>query len=122
MKAYLLKNPIKIQWSLRVFLLITIISVFLSSNLYAKTAKEIDASVDVAIQRFYKQVRGAEEFVKASKGMLVMPNVVKGAFIIGGEYGEGALRVGGKSVDYYNTISGSIGFQKGRLKTLSFYL
>jgi lipid-binding SYLF domain-containing protein len=113
MKAYLLKNPIKIQWSLRVFLLITIISVFLSSNLYAKTAKEIDASVDVAIQRFYKQVRGAEEFVKASKGMLVMPSVVKGAFIIGGEYGEGALRVGGKSVDYYNTISGSIGFQIG---------
>ena len=45
--------------------------------------------------------------------MLVMPNVVKGAFIIGGEYGEGALRIGGKSVEYYNTISGSIGFQIG---------
>ncbi|MDH3798205.1 MAG: YSC84-related protein, partial [Desulfobacterales bacterium] len=113
MKADLIKNSIKIQWSIRVFLLLTIISVFLSSNLHAKTAKEIDASVDVAIERFYKQVKGAEEFVKSSKGMLVMPNVVKGAFIIGGEYGEGALRVGGKSVDYYNTISGSIGFQIG---------
>ena len=45
--------------------------------------------------------------------MLVMPNVKKGAFIVGGEYGEGALRVGGKSVDYYNTISGSIGLQIG---------
>ena len=45
--------------------------------------------------------------------MLVMPNVVKGAFIIGGEYGEGALRVGGETVGYYNTISGSIGFQIG---------
>ena len=86
---------------------------FFFSNLYAKTAKEIDVSVDVAIERFYKQVKGAKEFVKASKGMLVMPNVVKGAFIIGGEYGEGALRVGGKTVDYYNTISGSIGFQIG---------
>jgi lipid-binding SYLF domain-containing protein len=69
--------------------------------------------VEVAIERFYKQVKGAKEFVKASKGMLVMPNVIKGAFIIGGEYGEGALRVGGKSVDYYNTIAGSIGFQIG---------
>ena len=69
--------------------------------------------MDVAIGRFYKQVKGAEKFVKASKGMLVMPNVVKGAFIVGGEYGEGALRIGGKSVDYYNTISGSIGFQIG---------
>ena len=107
------KKSVKIRWSLRVLLLITIISVFLSGTLLAKTAKEIDASVDVAIERFYKQVAGAGEFVKASKGMLVMPNVVKGAFIVGGEYGEGALRVGGKSVDYYNTVSGSIGLQIG---------
>lgn len=113
MKSDLFDNSLKIQWAIRVFLSITIIGIFFASNLHAKTAKEIDASVDVAIQRFYKQVKGAKEFVKASKGMLVMPNVVKGAFIIGGEYGEGALRVGGKSVDYYNTISGSIGFQFG---------
>jgi lipid-binding SYLF domain-containing protein len=101
------------NWLVRCFLLFTVISAFLPSNSLAKTAKEIDASVDVAIKRFYKQVGGAEEFVKASKGMLVMPNVVKGAFIVGGEYGEGALRIGGKTVDYYNTISGSIGFQIG---------
>ncbi len=113
MKANVFKKSIKIQWLIRVFLLITLISAFLSSNLLAKTAKEIDTSVDVAIQRFYKQVEGANEFVKASKGMLVMPNVVKGAFIIGGEYGEGALRIGGKTVDYYNTVSGSIGLQIG---------
>ena len=113
MKADMFEKSIKIQWSIRVFLLITLFSVFSSTNLHAKTAKEIDASVNVAIQRFYKQVKGAKEFVKASKGMLVMPNVVKGAFIIGGEYGEGALRISGKSVDYYNTISGSIGFQIG---------
>jgi lipid-binding SYLF domain-containing protein len=93
--------------------LITVISAFLSSNSLAKTEREIDTSVDVAIERFHKQVKGAEEFVKTSKGMLVMPNVVKGAFIVGGEYGQGALRIGGKSVDYYNTISGSFGFQIG---------
>jgi lipid-binding SYLF domain-containing protein len=45
--------------------------------------------------------------------MLVMPNVIKGAFIVGGEYGEGALRIGGRSVGYYNIVSGSIGFQIG---------
>ena len=32
---------------------------------------------------------------------------------IGGEYGEGALRVGGKTAAYFNTISGSVGFQLG---------
>jgi lipid-binding SYLF domain-containing protein len=113
MKTDLFTNPIKIQWSLRVLLLITVMSVFLSSNLLAKTAREIDVSVDVAIERFHKQVIGTKELIAASKGMLVMPNVVKGAFIIGGEYGEGALRVGGETVGYYNTISGSIGFQIG---------
>ena len=113
MKINGFKKCTKFQWSVRVLLLIPIISAFLSINSLAKTAKEIDASVDVAIKRFYKQVGGAEEFIKASKGMLVMPNVVKGAFIIGGEYGEGALRIGGKTVDYYNTVSGSFGLQIG---------
>jgi len=113
MKTDLFAKSIKIPWSIRVLLLITVMSVFLSSNLFAKTAREIDVAVDVAIERFHKQVIGAKELIAASKGMLVMPNVVKGAFIIGGEYGEGALRVDGETVGYYNTISGSIGFQIG---------
>lgn len=45
--------------------------------------------------------------------MLVLPKVYKAGIGIGGEYGEGALLVGGKTVDYYNIISGSIGFQLG---------
>ena len=113
MRAMMLCRSNKIQWSIRIFLLITVFSFCLTNNLLAKTAKEIDTSVNAAIERFYKQVKGAEKYVKASKGMLVMPNVVKGAFIIGGQYGEGALRIGGKTVDYYNTVSGSIGFQIG---------
>ena len=113
MKTDKLKKCFKIKWLIRSLMLITVISAFLSSNSLAKTAKEIDASVDAAIERFYKQVKGAQEFVQKSKGMLVMPNVVKGAFIVGGEYGEGALRINGKTVDYYNTVSGSIGFQIG---------
>ena len=116
MKTILFKKSISIQYPIRILLLITVFSIFLTDNLLAKTAKEIDASVDVAIERFYKQVKGAKDLAKASKGMLVMPNIVKGAFIVGGEYGEGALRIGGKSVDYYNTVSGSIGFQIGGQK------
>jgi lipid-binding SYLF domain-containing protein len=42
-----------------------------------------------------------------------MPNVKKGALIVGGEYGQGAMRIGGKSVDYYSMVSASIGFQIG---------
>ena len=78
MKADLFRKSFRIKWLIRVLLLIVVFCAFLTSNLHAKTAKEIDASVDAAIERFYKQVKGAQEFVKASKGMLVMPNVKKG--------------------------------------------
>lgn len=80
---------------------------------YAATAREVDVSVDVSLERFYKEVKGAGEFAKMAKGMLVLPNVYKGGFIFGAEYGEGALRVGGKTVDYYSIAAGSFGLQIG---------
>ena len=45
--------------------------------------------------------------------MLVFPTVLKAGFGVGGEYGEGAMRVGGKTVGYYNTVAASFGFQLG---------
>jgi len=79
----------------------------------AATAKEIDVSVDVALEKFEKEVKGAKEFLQSAKGVLVFPKVIKAGVGIGGEYGEGALRIGGQTVDYYNTASASIGFQLG---------
>lgn len=94
------------------------IGLWWSGNGLAGTAREIDVSVDVALERFYQQVDGAGEFVKASKGMLIMPNVTKGAFIFGAEWGEGALRIGGITVDYYRMAAGSFGLQIGEKKDI----
>ena len=116
MRAKMLWRSNKSQWSIRILLFITVIGIFLTNSLQAKTAREIDVAVDVSIERFHKQVIGAKQLIEASKGILVMPNVFKGAFLIGGEYGEGALRIDGKTVDYYNTASGSIGIQIGGQK------
>jgi len=80
---------------------------------FAADAEVIDAKVNVALKRFYKQVNGAQKFAGNAKGLLIMPGVMKAAFIIGGEYGEGALRINGQTVDYYNIVSGSFGFQIG---------
>ena len=80
---------------------------------FGKTAKEIDASADAAMARFYKLVKDGKEVVAKSKGMLILPNVAKGAFIVGAEYGQGAMRIGGKTVEYYSMGSGSVGFQFG---------
>jgi lipid-binding SYLF domain-containing protein len=84
-----------------------------SSIARAATAKEIDVSVEVTLDRFKNEVRGAEEFLANAKAVLVFPNVIRVGFILGGEYGEGALIVGGETVDYYSTTGGSFGFQIG---------
>ena len=96
----------------------TVLVLFLFSTTasYAASAREIDTSVNVALERFYKDVKGAKEFAKTAKGMLVMPGVIKAGLGVGGEYGEGALRVGGKTVDYYNIAAASFGLQIGAQK------
>jgi lipid-binding SYLF domain-containing protein len=80
---------------------------------FAATAKEVDVSVDVALDRFGREVNGAQEFLKAAKGVLVIPNVMQAGFIVGGQYGEGALRIDEKTVDYYNIVAASFGLQIG---------
>jgi lipid-binding SYLF domain-containing protein len=79
----------------------------------AATAKEIDSRVDAALAEFYKKIHGARALVKDAPGVLVFPDVLKAGFGIGGQYGEGALRMGGRTVDYYNTVGLSFGFQLG---------
>lgn len=103
-----------------IFSIITLMALYLivfqSSESYAATAREINVSVDVTLKNFYKNVKGAKEYLKTAKGVLVFPSVYKAGFGIGGEYGEGALRIGGKTVEYYSTIAGSFGFQLGAQK------
>jgi lipid-binding SYLF domain-containing protein len=80
---------------------------------WADSAKVINAGVDDTLARFTREVAGAESFLKSAKGALVFPKVYKAGIGIGGEYGEGALRIGGKTVAYYSTAAASIGFQLG---------
>jgi lipid-binding SYLF domain-containing protein len=87
--------------------------VLIPDGAWAATKKEINASVDVALNRFATDIKGADEFLKAAKGTLVMPRVKQAGLIIGGKYGNGALRVDGKSVGYYNMAAASAGLQIG---------
>jgi lipid-binding SYLF domain-containing protein len=80
---------------------------------WADSAAEINVGVNETLARFSKEVAGADAFLKSAKGALVFPKVYKAGFGIGGEYGEGALRINGKTVDYYSTAAASIGFQLG---------
>ncbi len=92
---------------------IVLLSGWLSGPALAASAKEIDVSVDEAIVKFEEEVKGGKSFLQSSKGVLAFPKVFKGGAGFGGEYGEGALRIDGKTVDYYSTFQGSFGLQLG---------
>lgn len=98
--------------------LVMALSICVAAYSYAGTAKELDASVDNALKNF-ENVKGSSALIKNAAGVLVFPSVIKAGIGFGGEFGEGALRIKGKTVDYYNTIAGSFGFQLGaQVKTI----
>jgi lipid-binding SYLF domain-containing protein len=86
---------------------------WLDSAVADKTkTEEIDAKADAALERLHNE-QGGKEFAEKAKALLIMPSVGKGALIIGIEHGKGALRIGGKTVDYYSLSAGSVGLQIG---------
>jgi lipid-binding SYLF domain-containing protein len=80
---------------------------------FAGTKAEINASADKALAHFYKFNPKDQELAGKAAGMLVFGRVTKGGAGVAGEYGEGVLRVNGKTVDYYSTTSASIGLTLG---------
>lgn len=80
-------------------------------NLHAR--REIDAGVDGALSRLYSTVKGSRELLSKARAVLVFPEVIGAGFGVGGQYGKGALRAGGRTVGYFSTTAGSLGFQVG---------
>jgi len=85
----------------------------------AADAQVIDSKVNLAMSRLWKEVPGSKELSERAKAMLIMPNVVKGGLIVGGAYGEGALRINHpgtgyeRSAEYYSVSAASVGLQAG---------
>jgi lipid-binding SYLF domain-containing protein len=87
---------------------------FLSPNpARAMTAAEINREVRSALERLYAKSASAKLLGEKAVGILVFPSIVKGGFLVGGQFGEGALLKGGKTAGYYNTVQLSYGFQAG---------
>lgn len=82
----------------------------------------IDAQVDATLSKLYTNVAGSRELVAKSRGVLVFPAVVGASFVVGAQYGRGALRVNGRTESYYSTTTGSLGFQAGAQSKAVIYL
>jgi lipid-binding SYLF domain-containing protein len=79
----------------------------------AASASAIDRDAKASLANLYKNTPGAKALGDKAVAVLVFPSIVKGGFIIAGQFGDGALRKNGKSVAYYRSLAGSYGFQAG---------
>lgn len=93
--------------------ILMLLMMLVAAPAFSATQEEIDADVKASIAEFYKKSQSGKALAEKAAGMLVFPKVIKAGFGIGGEYGEGALLVNGKTVEYYSTAAASIGFQLG---------
>jgi len=82
----------------------------------AQKAAELDRKVDEAQAKLFASSPAAKNLAPAAKGILIFPSVKKAGFIVGGQHGEGALRIGGRTAGYYKTSAASFGLQAGGQK------
>ncbi|MGE5652144.1 MAG: YSC84-related protein [Bacillota bacterium] len=79
----------------------------------AKRRQGIDSAASSTLERLYTSVKGSRDIVAKSNGMLIFPSVIAAGLGVGGEYGEGVLRMKGEALGYYSLASVSIGLQIG---------
>jgi len=101
---------------LHTMMLALLLTMLFTQVTFAKTAQEIDKEVDIAITKFKSEINGGAKFLTNVKGYLVFPTVIKAGLIVGGKYGEGALRIDNITKHYYDMTAASIGFQAGAQK------
>jgi len=78
----------------------------------AATRAEIDGEVASALLTLRAQVNTRPLFAGA-KSVLIFPRILSGGFIVGGQYGQGALLSGERTLAYYNIAGASFGFTIG---------
>jgi lipid-binding SYLF domain-containing protein len=80
---------------------------------FAASASEINSNVRTTLRTLYQTQPGAQALADKSKGILVFPHIVKAGFMVGGQYGDGALLKRGRTSGYFRSVAGSFGFQAG---------
>lgn len=86
------------------------------STVMAAGAKQIDHDTASALEALYEKSPSAKIMGEKAAGILVFPSIVKGGFIVGGQYGKGALIRKGEHNGYYETVQISYGLQAGLQK------
>jgi len=111
-----MKKSLYVRWLLAGAVLLVATSMLSGLSVgtaLAASAREIDAKATQALTTLYKNTPGAKALADKAKAVLIFPDIVKGGFLVAGQFGNGALRKGGKTVAYYRSLAASYGFQAG---------
>ena len=105
----------KVPSAIRLFFSVSAITfaIGISSVSFAASKASIDRDAKATLDRLYKNNPGAKALGEKAVAVLVFPSIVKGGFLIAGQFGDGVLRKNGKSVAYYRSLAASYGFQAG---------
>src|SRR5687768_1206551 len=106
-------NANKIGWILELAVIMGSAHGFFPTTALASSASEIDRTAGQALTTLYKNTPDAKTLADKAVAVLVFPKIVKGGFIIAGQFGDGALRKNGKTTAYYRSLAASYGFQAG---------
>ena len=79
----------------------------------AATRADLSTDSSQALNKLIRENPAAASISQQARGVLIFPSIVKAGLGLGGAYGEGVLRRGGTTVDYYNSFTGSWGLQAG---------
>jgi lipid-binding SYLF domain-containing protein len=102
----------KSSWRMSKAALAAVFATFSAAALALNTPT-IDTRVEGALNRFYAQGENHRELAHRAAAVLVFPRVTKAGAAVGGEFGEGALLVHGKTVGYYAVTGASVGATLG---------
>jgi len=107
-----MKKLIRFISTLLIALIATVISA-VPHRAIAADAAAIEQDAKIALTRLYDATPAAKKLGEKAKAILVFPSILKAGLIIGGQGGNGALFVDGKTVGYYNIAAASYGLQAG---------
>ena len=79
----------------------------------AADSAAINRDSKAALAKLYETTPAAKTLGEKAKAILVFPSILKAGLIIGGQGGNGALIVDGRTVAYYNISAASYGLQAG---------
>src|SRR5438067_4460078 len=97
----------KVYRMLRRLLVVVLLLALRPEPASAASAKKIAGDASAALQQLYATTPAAKVLGSQAKAILVFPRILKAGFMVGAQGGNGALRKGGKTVAYYNTVAAS---------------